>query len=191
MKKLFLNLLLFYFLFCFSQTEKMDLLPVDGAIPMNGRDYTPTLIKIINNSTKTIHAVIYQAGYYPDYPEGEPTELQNSLIDAAKRGVDVIIILDQSSWNPSLSLKNFEYAEFMRKFGIKVYFDMPDITTHMKYVVIDSLITVVGSTNWSFYALAKNDECSVAVKSKDIALKYENFFEKLLMLKSDTLTITE
>ncbi len=190
MKKIFLTLFVFiFFLFLISQ-EKINLLPVDGVIPMNNRDYTPTLIKLFNNAQKTIHAVIYQVGYYPDYPEGEPTELQNSLIDAVKRGVKVVLIVDQSSWNPSLSVKNNEYAQYMRKFGVEVYFDMPDITTHAKFIVIDSSITVVGSTNWSFYALAKNDECAVALKSKDISLKYEDFFEKIYEFRSDTLTIT-
>ncbi|HAF07057.1 MAG: phospholipase D-like domain-containing protein [bacterium] len=190
MKKIFLTFFIFIIFLSLISEEEIGLLPVEGVLPMNNRDYTPTLIKLFNNAQKTIHAVIYQAGYYPDYSEGEPTELQNSLIDAAKRGVKVVLLVDQSSWNPSLSIKNEEYAKYMREFGVEVYFDMPDITTHAKFVVIDSSITVVGSTNWSFYALAKNNECAVALKSKEISLKYENFFEKIYIFRSDTLTIT-
>ncbi|MEO0288486.1 MAG: phospholipase D-like domain-containing protein [candidate division WOR-3 bacterium] len=190
MKKIILILLpLIIYLTILSQ-EELKLFPVDGVLPMNDREYTKTLIKLFDSSNKTIHAVIYQVGYYPDYPEGEPTDIQNSLINAVKRGVKVVVIVDQSSWNPSLSVKNDEYVKYMRQFGIEVYFDMPDITTHAKFVVIDSTITVIGSTNWSFYALAKNNECAVAVKSRDISLKYEDFFEKLYKFKFDSLTIT-
>ncbi|MEJ5306822.1 MAG: phospholipase D-like domain-containing protein [candidate division WOR-3 bacterium] len=190
MKKIIFILLPFMiYLTIFSQ-EELKLFPVEGVLPMNDRDYTKTLVKLFDSSKKTIHAVIYQVGYYPDYPEGEPTDIQNALINAVKRGVKVVIIVDQSSWNPSLSVKNDEYLKYMRQFGIEVYFDMPDITTHAKFVVVDSTITVIGSTNWSFYALAKNNECAVAVKSKDISLKYEDFFEKLYQFKSDSLTIT-
>ncbi|MEO0233824.1 MAG: phospholipase D-like domain-containing protein [candidate division WOR-3 bacterium] len=190
MKKIILILLPFMIYSAIFSQEELKLFPVDGVLPMNDRDYTKTLIKLFDNSKKTIHAVIYQVGYYPDYPEGEPTDIQNSLINAVKRGVKVVVIVDQSSWNPSLSVKNDEYVKYMKQFGVEVYFDMPDITTHAKFVVIDSTITVVGSTNWSFYALAKNNECAVAVKSRDISLKYEDFFEKLYKFKFDSLTIT-
>jgi len=111
------------------------------------------------------------------------------LIDAATRGVQVQIIIDQSSWNPSSSVKNYDYAEYMRSKGVEVYLDPPDITTHTKIAVIDSSVTVVGSTNWSFYALSMNNECAVAVKSAELAKVYEKFFSQLMLFKSDTLTI--
>lgn len=190
MKKLIVVIILISTaLVVFSEVQDFKLLKSDGVIIMNNRDYVPTLIELVNQAQKTVHAIIYATGYYPDYPDGEPTYLQDALINASSRGVEVQVIVDQSSWNPSSSIKNFEYAEYMRSKGVEVYLDPPDITTHTKIVVIDSTTTVVGSTNWSFYALAMNNECAVAVKSNDLASVYENYFSQLMMFKSDTLTI--
>ena len=190
MKKTFFALLIVVSaVFSFSEDSLFSMLQNDGVIIMNNRDYVPTLTELVDNAQKSVHAIIYQTGYYPDYPDGEPTYLQDALISASARGVKVQIIVDQSSWNPSSSMKNYEYAEYMRSKGVEVYLDPPDITTHTKVVVIDSSITVVGSTNWSFYALAMNNECAVAVKSKDLAKVYEKFFSQLMLFKSDTLTI--
>lgn len=169
--------------------ELFPYLSVEGVKPINNRDYVPELVRIIDSSKVFVHAVIYQVGHYPDYPDGVNTDLENALIRAAGRGVDVDMVVDQSSWNPSMSVKNEEYAEYMRGFGVKVHFDPPDMNTHTKVVVIDSVYTVVGSTNWSFYALAKNNECAVLIRSRDVALSYEKDFRRLLMFTSDTLTI--
>ncbi|MGE3063171.1 MAG: phospholipase D-like domain-containing protein [bacterium] len=166
-----------------------NLIEAEGVIVMNNRDYVPTFVELVENAQKSIHAIIYATGYYPDYPDGEPTYLQDALIGAAARGLQVQVIVDQSSWNSSSSIKNYEYAEYMRSKGVEVYLDPPDITTHTKVVVIDSSTTVIGSTNWSFYALAMNNECAVAVKSSELAKVYETFFSQLMMFKSDTLTI--
>ncbi|MDD3803302.1 MAG: phospholipase D-like domain-containing protein [bacterium] len=190
MKKILTIILIFI---CVSASaddkELFKLLNAEGVLVMNNRDYVPTLVELIKSATKSVHAIIYQTGYYPDYPDGEPTYLQDALIEAASRGLQVQLIIDQSSWNPSSSIKNYEYAEYMRSKGVEVYLDPPDITTHTKVVVLDSSTTVVGSTNWSFYALAMNNECAVAVKSLELAKVYENFFSQLMMFKSDTLTI--
>jgi len=196
MKKIIIILLLvfssLFLLFAeedLKNTELYNFLPVEGVKPINNRDYVPELVKVIDGAEYFVHAVIYQVGHYPDYPDGVNTDLQNALIRASGRGVDVDIVVDQSSWNPSMSVKNEEYAVYMRGFGIKVHFDPADINTHTKVVVIDSLYTVVGSTNWSFYALAKNNECASLIKSKALAAVYEKEFKKLLMFVSDTLTI--
>lgn len=194
MKRIFFLLLIIFaavFLFCeeAANAELFPFLPVEGVKAINNRDYVPELVKVIDSSKFFIHAVIYQVGHYPDYPDGVNTDLENAMIRAAGRGVDVDMVVDQSSWNPSMSVKNEEYAEYMRGFGVKVHFDPPDMNTHTKVVVIDSLYTVVGSTNWSFYALAKNNECAVLIKSREVAASYEKDFKRLLMFVSDTLTI--
>lgn len=190
MKRLILALFAVLFLLNVSGTEWLD---VDGVYPINSRDYAPNAVKLFNMAEKTIKAVIYQARYYPDYndPGSSYNLMYDALINASKRGVEVSIIVDQSSWNASSTLKNEEFAEYMRQYGVKVYFEPPDITTHSKIVVVDNLYTIVGSTNWSFYALDRNNECSVIVKSGPVASAYDKYFERLLMFSGEELTISD
>lgn len=158
---------------------------VEGISIINRRDYVPNMVKLFDNAEKTIHAVIYQTRYYEDYPDGTNRTMYKALFRAAERGVEVIIIADQSSWNQSSTMRNEEFGDFMEEHGVKVYFEPEDKTTHSKIVIVDSLYSVVGSTNWSFYALDRNDESAVIVKSGKLALDYDRFFNTLLEFSID------
>lgn len=176
-----------------SAVSAEDWLPVDGVYPINSRDYAPNAVKLFNMAEKTIKVIVYQARYYEEYndPNSSYNLMYTALKEAVKRGVDVSIIVDQSSWNASSSVKNEEFAEFMREGGVKVYFEPPDITTHSKIVIVDTEYTIVGSTNWSFYALDRNHECSVIVKSVPVAEAYDKYFERLLMFSDEEMSISD
>jgi len=149
------------------------------------RDYVPELVKLFDGAEKTIDIIMFSAGYYPEHPEGINRVLYNSLIRAAERGVRVRIILDASSWNPNNTRKNAMVARFFRKSGlVEVYFDPPDVTTHTKAMVVDSTLSVVGSTNWSYYALAHNNETAVLIECKSLGLELERLFTDLLSLST-------
>lgn len=161
---------------------------VNGISVINKRDYVPNMVKLFDNAEKTIHAVIYQTRYYEEYPDGTNRTMYKALFRAAERGVEVIVIADQSSWNPSSTLRNKEFGDFMEENGVKVYFEPEDKTTHSKIVVVDSLYSVVGSTNWSFYALERNNESAVIVKSAKLAADYDRFFHTLLEFSVDDIS---
>ena len=147
------------------------------------------MIKLFDSAENSIQAMIYQVRYYEKYPDGVNRQMYESLIRAAERNVKVQIIVDQSSWNVSSTLKNEQFAEYMKANGIEVYFDPADKTTHTKVVIVDSLYTVIGSTNWSFYAFEKNNESAVIVKSEKLALDYVDYFHRLLEFSTVELTI--
>ncbi len=169
-----------------------DIVPfydTEGIAIINKLDYVPNMIKLFDNAENSIQAMIYQVRYYEKYPDGVNRQMYESLIRAAERNVKVQIIVDQSSWNVSSTLKNEEFAKYMKANGVEVYFDPADKTTHTKVVIVDSLYTVIGSTNWSFYAFEKNNESAVIVKSKDLALDYVDYFHRLLEFSTVELTI--
>jgi len=117
--------------------------------------------------------------------------MYKAMFRAVERGVEVSVIADQSSWNTSSTLKNEEFGKFMEENGVNVFYEPADKTTHSKIIIVDSLYTVVGSTNWSFYALEKNDESAVIVKSALLASDYEDFFYNLLEFSTEELTILQ
>jgi len=67
----------------------------------------------------------------------------------------------------------------LEKAGVLVYNDPLNITTHSKLIIIDNYITVIGSTNWSYSALMKNNESSVIISSSEVAEHYEEYFDMI------------
>lgn len=171
--------------------EEFDFLPAEGAITVNNRDYAPAVLKLFNEASKTIHIMMLEGGYYEGYPDGANEQLYRALGEAVKRGVEVIVILDQAGHNPSQSLRNLQLGDHLETYGVHVYYDAPEVTTHTKTLIVDSLYTVVGSTNWSYHALDKNNECSVLFKSKELSLFYENVYEELLKESTAEMTVLE
>ena len=159
-------------------------LPADDVVPLPNRDYYPTLIKEIQKAKKTLHIFMFSARYYRKYKDDPNSVLLNEIIKAKQRGVDVVVILDASSWNVSNTLKNKEFGDSLKSAGVKVYYDPIDITSHDKLIIIDGYITFVGSHNWSYFALARNNEASVMIKSKAVADYFEKHFQDVLRLST-------
>ena len=63
--------------------------------------------------------------------------------------------------------------------GVPVFYDSKNRVTHSKVMVIDKYITIVGSTNWTYGALRKNHETFVMIKSRDVALAFEQKLKKI------------
>jgi len=151
---------------------------------IGNREYIPNLVKSIKNAEKTIDVAMYSAGYYPQYTGGPDREVYGAMFDAVKRGVKIRVILDASDWNTSNTRKNQITADYLKSGGVKVWWDPPDITTHSKIVIIDTLYCIVGSTNWTYYAFVHNNETSLLVKSRPLAERLEKFFSDLLRVST-------
>lgn len=159
---------------------ELTVLESEGVMAVNNRNYAPNVIKLFDSAGKTIHILMLEGGYYPERPEGINLELYKSMFRALERGVDVKIILDNSGFNPSQTERNLKLGNFLAENGVQVYYDDPEVTTHSKTLIVDSIYSVVGSTNWSYHALEKNNECSVLIKSAAVAREYEKYFDVVL-----------
>ena len=162
-------------------------LPADDVLVITNRDYFPAVIKLFENAEESIYVFMFSARIYLEYPDDVNWKLLHGLIQAKKRGVDVKVILDASSWNKDNTLKNKHMADSLKAGGVEVFYDPLDITSHPKLLIIDHRYTVVGSTNWSYYAIEKNNEASVIIDSKSVAEAFEKYFRKTLDLSSEKL----
>lgn len=165
--------------------------PADGVYPLNNRDYAPNVINLFRQAQKSIHIFLLEGGYYPNFATGVNNQLYNAMFEAVQRGVEVQIVLDQAGYNPSQSLRNLELGEYLRSGGVDVYYDDPETTVHSKTLIVDSLYTIVGSTNWSYWALDKNNESSVLIKSAEVALEYEQYFADIMSQSFPKMTVIE
>ncbi len=158
-------------------------LPADDVIPLIDDEYYPEVHKALINAKKSILCVMYMAKLDSRHSNGYEYQLVVDLINAHKRGVNVLVIFDQNIkfWEKgkrrNVIEKKSEYTyELLSSEGVPVFYDSENKVTHNKILVIDKYITIIGSTNWTYGALRKNHEASVMIKSRSVALV---FVEKL------------
>jgi cardiolipin synthase len=99
------------------------------------------------------------------------------LTDAARRGVDVRIILPGASDETIILYAGRSHYTHLLKSGVKLY-EHGDTMLHAKTAVIDGIWSTVGSTNMDLWSFLRNDEANVIVLSRDFANEMESMFEK-------------
>ncbi|MCM8803990.1 MAG: phospholipase D-like domain-containing protein [Candidatus Omnitrophica bacterium] len=164
-------LLIICFNFCFSQYKAI-------VTPLLNEEYAKNLIDFIKKAKKSIKVIMFETSYYKEYPESISNQILREVVNAKKRGIEVEIILELSKFE-NIKRKNFEAAKFLAENGIKVYFDRENKTTHSKLLIIDNKYIFIGSHNWNYYALEKNNETSVLIDSEKVADLYIQYFSQI------------
>jgi phospholipase D len=96
----------------------------------------------------------------------------DALISAHKRGVEVKLVLDKSQ----------SYSEFaaLKAAGIEVRNDTNwEGIMHNKIAIIDHVIVLTGSFNWTDTADNSNNENLIVIHSVEVASRYESEFQKI------------
>jgi len=157
-------------------------LPAKDVQPIPNRLYYPAVHKLLSEAKRSIYIVMFEMFYYRKYPESLENQLVQDLIDAHKKGVNVEVILEQGAFGKITRRNRSEGGFMLYQDGVKVYFDSRSKTTHNKLIIVDERYTVIGSTNWSYYALEKNNEASVLIDSIPLA---KFFLEEFSRIKSE------
>jgi phosphatidylserine/phosphatidylglycerophosphate/cardiolipin synthase-like enzyme len=123
-----------------------------------GEDIEPIVVKIIRGARKMIRLQGY--GFTSD-------AIADAIVAAHACGVDVGIVLDGPN----------EYAKYSKgrqvtEAGITVLYDREHAIAHNKVIIVDGLITVTGSYNWTEGARRKNAENIVVIHDRAIAKAY-------------------
>ena len=105
-----------------------------------------------------------------------PTEsLNNALQMAALSGIDVRLMIPKHSDTRSAQMATFSYLDKMLVSGVKVYlYDKGFL--HSKILVVDDMLTCLGSSNFDFRSFEHNFEINAFVYQKDFAVKINELF---------------
>jgi cardiolipin synthase len=98
-----------------------------------------------------------------------------ALIDAAKRGVDVKIILPGTTDSSLAQYAGESYYDDLLESGVKLY-KRRNALLHAKTLVIDGVWSTVGSTNMDFWSFSSNDEVNAVILSREFAAEMEKMF---------------
>lgn len=123
------------------------------------------LVSLIANSKKSINVAMYIF---------TSRDSAYALVDAAKRGVEVRVYLNNDQRN-----EKYSKAGFLRKKGIPVKLHDHDGLMHNKFAIIDEEIVATGSFNWTASADTRNDENLVLIKNKKASEAYKKKFDAL------------
>ncbi len=126
-------------------------------------------LSAITFASESIH--LTNAYFVPD------RQTVQALTDAAKRGVDVKIILpSKSDCVPALYAGHFHYSQLLRS-GVKLY-ERHSAVLHAKTAVIDGVWSSVGSTNMDLWSFLRNDEVNAVILGPDFAGQMEAMFQR-------------
>jgi phosphatidylserine/phosphatidylglycerophosphate/cardiolipin synthase-like enzyme len=100
-------------------------------------------------------------------------EIAKALVDAHKRGVRTLIVLDKSNRSGRYSA-----ADFTAHMGIPTFIDSEHAIAHNKIMIIDKETVITGSFNFTKAAEEKNAENLLILRSKDLAKVYVENWNK-------------
>jgi cardiolipin synthase len=136
-----------------------EVVRIIGSTPRHLKSrYYVTVLSAIRNAEKNIWMT---AAYFaPTHREKE------DLIHAARRGVDVRLLLpSHSDSSPALHVQHSHYEALLRS-GVKIY-ERNDGILHSKTMVVDGVWSITGSSNFDYRSVLFNDEVDAVVLGKD------------------------
>ncbi|MEZ0374753.1 MAG: phosphatidylserine/phosphatidylglycerophosphate/cardiolipin synthase family protein [Candidatus Sericytochromatia bacterium] len=133
------------------------------------KDTKNALISAVHSA---LHHIYLVNPYFSD------PDLIEALTAAAKRGIEVKILLPGVSDNPVHAVLNKQNAEKLMAAGAKVFRVDPGkdekVFTHAKLMTIDGVWVSMGTTNYDTRALENNQEINISVTDPQFAKTVED-----------------
>ncbi len=136
-----------------------------------GKNYPKQVIPLIESARHTINIVVFDWRWYESDP-ANPCQLFNAaIVRAAKRGVIVRACVNSESIKTPLIAN-----------GIDVRIPISKSLMHTKMIIIDDVILIMGSHNFSQSAFTQNFETSAILRDHEEISKFSSFFDSLWSL---------
>lgn len=127
------------------------------------------LLAAIDASQHSVHLTV---GYF-----APGAEMVKALCDAARRGVDVVLVLPgRSDMRLALHAGRANYEQLLAA-GVKIH-ELEQALLHAKTAVIDGVYATVGSSNMDWRSFADNSELNVVVLGDDFGAEMEALFQR-------------
>jgi phosphatidylserine/phosphatidylglycerophosphate/cardiolipin synthase-like enzyme len=124
--------------------------------PNNGA--TEAIVREIHQARSEIRVQAYSFTSAP---------IADALLKAHKRGIKVEVILDKSQ-----KTQKYSSSTFLMNARIPTYIDARHAIAHNKIIIVDQLVVITGSFNFTKAAEDKNAENLLIIRSKELAKQY-------------------
>jgi phosphatidylserine/phosphatidylglycerophosphate/cardiolipin synthase-like enzyme len=179
MLKRILSVTILLFLLSILRAPSSYSLPAEDVELVTDAQYFHVAKKMIQEAKQSVQVMMFEMGYYDKYPNTPSNLLVKELINARKRGATVEVILEEKEGEDRTTKRNRHTGKILSDGGVKVIYDSLLKTTHAKFMVVDGELSLLGSTNWTYYALSNNHEASVLIRSKQVAKALVEYFNRV------------
>lgn len=125
------------------------------------------LLTAIDTSRRSVHLTM--AYFAPGQ------DMVDTLADAARRGVDVQLILPSVSDIRPVLYAGQSYYDRLLSAGVRIH-ELQDAVLHAKTAVIDGVLSTVGSSNLDWRSLSANNEINAVVYGENFGDAMERVF---------------
>lgn len=133
-----------------------------------GKEFPEKVIPLIDEAKTSIDIVVFDWRWYPQTP-GSPVQLFNqAIVRAVRRGVKVRAIAN-----------NNEIVGTLKSVGVAAKKLVTPKLVHVKLMVIDNEIFIIGSHNYTESAFEMNYELSIISKGRETNQRILEFFNNL------------
>ncbi|BAL96196.1 phospholipase D-like domain-containing protein [Rubrivivax gelatinosus] len=127
------------------------------------------LLAAIDAAQRSVHLTM---AYFAPTPE-----MIEALAEAARRGVDVQLVLpSRSDFRPVLYAGRSHYGRLLEA-GVQIH-ELQDAVLHAKTAVIDGVVSTVGSSNLDWRSFVLNEEVDAVVVGAELGSAMEALFER-------------
>lgn len=130
-----------------------------------GREYPDEVIESVKNAKSSVRILMYDWRWYSSQPGARIQKLNQEIVKAVKRGVEVSAVLNNNS-----------ILNILKNNGIKAVVTNASRTMHSKMVIIDERILFIGSHNFTVNGFELNHEMSLKLEDQKIINRCNNFF---------------
>ncbi|MBV8359191.1 MAG: cardiolipin synthase B [Deltaproteobacteria bacterium] len=134
--------------------EGKQIVRVIGSVPEEFPLIYVDLISAVANSETNIY--ITDAYFAPDY------QMRRALKNAARRGVDVRLLLPSQSDEPFIVSAQRAHYHGLLKAGVKIY-EWNGKMLHAKTATIDGVWSTVGTSNLDWWSIARDNEVNAVI----------------------------
>ena len=145
------------------------------------------IIKMLNEAKETVLAELFyfDTGWDQNGLSG-PNPYLEALIDAARRGCHVKVLLDSSDYDQDQVPDNEPSMEYLRELADNEDLDietklfdtaMTNLAKHHnKGLIVDSGYVLVSSINWNINSITNNRELALIIESEDVSAFFHDVF---------------
>jgi cardiolipin synthase A/B len=131
-----------------------NILRVIGSVPQKFSLIYVDLISAVTNSETNVY--ITDAYFAPGH------QMRHALADAARRGVDVRLLLPSQSDEPFIVSAQRAHYRGLLKAGVKIY-EWSGEMLHAKTATIDGVWSTIGTSNLDWWSIARDNEVNALI----------------------------
>ena len=141
--------------------------------------YVTWISAIVSSET---NVYVTDAYFAPDH------QVLHALEDAARRGVDVRLLLPSQSDEPMLVAAQHSHYSDLLEAGVKIY-EWQGEMLHAKTTTVDGVWSTIGTSNLDWWSIARDNEINAIILShsfgEDMNLMFRNDLESSKQIELD------